>query len=101
MKLYQLYLVYEINTLEQMTTKFVKEEGIEEVVIGNVVIMLLLYADVVVHCSLLEPCAISSVSNCMISQPPLVQLANDPEYKVAVMLTMMTTMTHRFRRRIV
>ena len=43
MKLYQLYLVYEINTLEQMTTKFVKEEGIEEVVIGNVVIMLFLY----------------------------------------------------------
>ena len=45
LKLYQLYLVYEINTLEQMTTKFVKEEGIEEVSIGNVVIILLLYVD--------------------------------------------------------
>ena len=31
-----------------MVAKFVKEEGVEEVVIGNVVIMLLLYADEVV-----------------------------------------------------
>ena len=31
-----------------MVAKFVKEEGVEEVVIGNVVIMLLLYADDVV-----------------------------------------------------
>ena len=30
-----------------MVTKFVKEEGIEEVFIRNVVIMLLLYANVV------------------------------------------------------
>ena len=28
-----------------MVVKFVKEEGVEEVVIGNVVIMLLLYVD--------------------------------------------------------
>ena len=34
-----------INELEQMVAKFVKEEGVEEVVIGNVVIMLLLYAN--------------------------------------------------------
>jgi hypothetical protein len=34
-----------IDELEEMVTKFVKEECIEEVAIGNVVIMLLLYAD--------------------------------------------------------
>ena len=37
-----------IDELEEMVTKFVKEECVEEVVIGNVVIMLLLYADDVV-----------------------------------------------------
>ena len=35
-----------IDELEEMVAKFVKKEGIEEVVIRNVVIMLLLYADV-------------------------------------------------------
>ena len=35
-----------IRELEQIAAKFVKKEGIEEVVIRNVVIMLLLYADV-------------------------------------------------------
>ena len=33
-----------------MITKFVKEEGVEKVAIGNVVIMLLQYADVVFFC---------------------------------------------------
>ena len=37
-----------IDELEEMITKFVKEECVEEVVIGNDVIMLLLYADDVV-----------------------------------------------------
>ena len=37
-----------INELEEMVTKFVNEECVEEVAIGNVVIMLLLYADDVV-----------------------------------------------------
>ena len=36
------------NELEEMVVKFVKEECVEEVAIGNVVIMLLLYADDVV-----------------------------------------------------
>ena len=34
-----------IVELEQMFAKFVKEKGIDEVVIGNVVIMLMLLAD--------------------------------------------------------
>ena len=34
--------------MKEMVTKFVKEERVEEVVIGNGVIMLLLYADDVV-----------------------------------------------------
>ena len=37
-----------IDELEQMIFKFSKEEGIEEVIIKNLVIMLLLYADDVV-----------------------------------------------------
>ena len=37
-----------IDELEQMVIKFIKEEGIKEVTLGNVVIMLLLYADNVV-----------------------------------------------------
>ena len=37
-----------IDELEEMVTKFVKEECVEEVAIGNVVIMLLLYLDDVV-----------------------------------------------------
>ena len=45
---HQHYLVYAMMILEEMVTKFVKEECVEEVVIGNVVIMLLLYADDVV-----------------------------------------------------
>ena len=34
-----------VDELEQMIVKFVKEEGIEEVAIQNVVIMCLLYVD--------------------------------------------------------
>ena len=37
-----------IDELERMVTKFVKEESIEEFIIGNVVIMIVLYADDVV-----------------------------------------------------
>ena len=37
-----------IDELEEMVTKFAKEECVQEVVIGNVVTMLLLYADDVV-----------------------------------------------------
>ena len=37
-----------IDELEEMVAKFAKEEGVEEVAIGNVAIMLLLYADDVV-----------------------------------------------------
>ena len=37
-----------IDELEQMVAKFVKEDSVEEVAIGNVVILLLLYADDVV-----------------------------------------------------
>ena len=37
-----------IDDFEEMVAKFVKEECVEEVSIGNVVIMLLLYADDVV-----------------------------------------------------
>ena len=33
-----------IDELEEMVANFVKEEGVEEVAIGNVIIMLLLYA---------------------------------------------------------
>ena len=38
-----------IDELEQRGIKFLKEEGIEEVTLGNVVFMLLLYADEIVH----------------------------------------------------
>lgn len=34
-----------IDRLEQMVLKFVHQEGIEEFVVGNVITMLLLYAD--------------------------------------------------------
>ena len=37
-----------IDEFEEMVAKFVKEEGVEKVVIGNGVIMLLLYVDDVV-----------------------------------------------------
>ena len=34
-----------IDELEEMVTKFIKEECVDEVAIGNVLIMLLLYVD--------------------------------------------------------
>ena len=44
--------------LEQMVSMFVKEESIEEVVIGNVVIMLFLYVDdIVFFCKYFRRCA--------------------------------------------
>ena len=53
---YQIYLVYGIciNKSEQTITKFIKEEGLVEIVIGNIFIILLLYANVVLFANTLE-----------------------------------------------
>jgi hypothetical protein len=40
----------------------------------------------VFHCSLLEPCATSTIPNRVVPPPPLVHLADGPEYEVAAIL---------------
>ena len=38
------------------------------------------------HCSLLEPCATSTIPHRVVPPPPVVQLADGPEYEVAAIL---------------
>jgi hypothetical protein len=40
----------------------------------------------VFHCSLLEPCATSTIPNCVVPPPPLVLLADGLEYEVVAIL---------------
>jgi hypothetical protein len=45
-----------------------------------------LHLHLVFHCSILEPCIISTIPNCVRPTPPPVQLLDGPKYEVAAIL---------------